>query len=507
MITRKDINWYLEEPERLLQKKAFTRGGEFSSDTTSMGDIGLNEKTKATLSNLQLKEVSQDLYLREYDPSLHKIIYNKSIPKIAMRIGNHDVTIDELILQLSLQKNIHAAHVLHLTANLIAFTLCNIEKNETLSKSFMEYKQEWTMRNMEHIKYECISKQKKTGDVGVLVQYNNNTKKGSVKVYSYDDGYCIIPNYDEFGEEISRSIYYKVDNQTEVIDTYDDKFMYRSIKSQNGGESGWETIKKLHGFSRCPLLYQRGKVAWEYAESIIEIMELLINIHAVTLKRFGTWGLVLKGEMDENSFKRDNGTLIINLPAEEGSSYKTDAKTLEFPEPQSMIDYLEFLLSQVSISASVSFITPKDITSTGSGGNGIALSMRNDIALATQSVSDWSTFFNDLAYLFQEMLGLEEGNTNKYSDLKIKATLTPWSMETNNTKITNLAMEATWLSKQTIVENSPSAAPDEMDRKAREAEEAEKKMLDQAQKAERISKNNSTEIIDVNNKTTTSGDV
>ena len=423
-----------------------------------------------------------------------------------MRIGDQAVTIDELILQLALQKNIHAAHVLHLTANPLSFTLCNVEKNETLSKTFMEYKQEWTMRNMEHIKYDCISKQKKVGDVGVLLQYNSAKKQGDVKVYSYDDGYSIIPNYNEFGEEIARSLYYKVD-KTEVIDTYDDKYFYRSIKSDNGDGTGWETIKKVHGFSRCPLLYQRGKVAWEYAESIIEIMELLINIHAVTLKRFGTWGLVLKGEMDENSFQRDNGTLIINLPAEEGTSYKTDAKTLEFPEPESMISYLEFLLSQVSIAASVSFITPKDITSTGSGGNGIALSMRNDIALATQSVSDWSKFFNELAYLFQEMLGLEQGATNKYTDLKIKATLVPWSMETNATKITNLSMESKWLSEQTLVENSPSAAPDELDRKAREEEKKQQEMLAQAEKAERISKNNSTEIIDVNNKTTTSKDV
>ena len=211
--------------------------------------------------------------------------------------------------------------------------------------------------------------------------------------------------------------------------------------------------------------------------------------------------------MNEDSFKRDNGTLVINLPADEGSSYKTEAKTLEFPEPESMISYLEYLLEQVSIASSVSFITPKDITNTGSGGNGIALSMRNDIALATQSVADWSDSINEITYLFQEMLGLEEDQTNAYTDLKIKAKLNIWSMETNNTKITNLAMESKWISRQTLIEESPSSAPDELDRVEREKKQEEEDAIKQAEKAERISKNNNTEIIETPNKTTYSSNV
>lgn len=509
MITRKNIDWYLSEPTRLLLKKPFTRGGKFQSCKTYIGDVTLNQKSTAQLSDLTLQEVSQDLYLREYDPSLHNIKYNNSIPKIAVRVGDTDIVIDELVLTVSLQKNIHAAHVLHLTANPISFTLCNIEKNDTISKKFQNFKLEWNMRNMEQIKYELISKQKKVGDAGVLFKFDPIKKKGTVKVYSYDDGYSVIPNYNEYGEEISRSLFYKIDDLTEVIDTFDDKYLYRSIRSKEGEptNNGWVTERILHGFSRNPLVYHRGKVAWEYSQSIIEIIELLTNIHAVTLKRFGTWGLVLKGEMNEDSFKRDNGTLVINLPADEGSSYKTEAKTLEFPEPESMIAYLEYLLEQVSIASSVSFITPKDITNTGSGGNGIALSMRNDIALATQSVADWSDSINEITYLFQEMLGLEEDQTNAYTDLKIKAKLNIWSMETNNTKITNLAMESKWISRQTLIEESPSSAPDEIDRVEREQKKAKEDAIKQAEKAERISKNNNTEIIETPNKTTYSSNV
>lgn len=122
-----------------------------------------------------------------------------------------------------------------------------------------------------------------------------------------------------------------------------------------------------------------------------EMWELMANINAVALKRFSTFGLVLIGEMDKNSFQRDSSTLVINLSSDT-SNGKQDAKVLEFPEPQKMLEYLDFLKTEISTFSSVSFITPKDITSTGSGGNGIFLAMKNDLALATQSVSDWSPF-------------------------------------------------------------------------------------------------------------------
>lgn len=506
MIKEKNIGWYLEDPSRLLAKKPFTRGGTLRTRREVLAKVALGDKSAAQLSDLQLDEVSQDVFLQEYDPYLHKILYNRSIPQIAVRVGSEDIVIDKVSLTAAFQKNIHAAHVLHLTANQTEFTLCNIDSSEEDINKFQEYKQQWEMHNMEHVKYNAISKQKKCADVGALFTYDPKSKKGKIKVYSYDDGYCVIPNYNEFGDEISRSLYYKTDGNTMVIDTYNDTYHYRSIYQQNpeeGGEPRWEITERRHGFSRNPLLYHRGKVAWEYSENIIEMWELLANINAVVLKRFGTWGLVLKGDMDESSFVRDSSTLIINLPSDE-SSAKSDAKTLEFPEPQKMIDYLEFLVEQISIASSVSFITPKDITSTGSGGNGIALAMRNDIALATQSVSDWSEFMNDMAYLFQELLGLEEGDQRKYTNLKIRAKLAVWSMETNNTKVTNLAIQ-TWLSEQTRVEKSPDAAPDEMQRKAREQKELEAKEQREAERAERISRNNNTEIIGNENKTIDSG--
>ena len=468
MITKKDIAWYLEDPTRLELKKPFTRGGDLADNSPDM-NVQLTTKDKPLLSNLNLHEISQDTYLQEYDPSMHRIRFNRSIPHIAVKIGdNAPIDIDDLTITAAYQKNIHASHVLHLTAQHMEFTLCTPQDNsdtDDVSKRFQDVKQQWDFKNMERIKYEVISKQKKVGDVGLLYLYDKKKNELRCNVYSYEDGYIVVPNYNEFGEQIACSICYKTDDGTQVIDTYDDVNHYRIYNDAEDESAidGWVRKTEPHGFSRCPLLYKRGTPAWEYAQSSIEMWELMTNINAVALKRFGTFGLVLTGEMDENSFKRDSSTLIINLSAD-NSGGKQDAKVIQFPEPQKMIDYLDFLETKISIFSSVSFITPKDITSTGSGGNGIFLAMKNDLALATQSVADWSDFTNDMIYLFQEGLSLESKDSGKYTDLKISARLKPWSMESENTKITNLAMESKWLSAQSIIEKSPDAAPDELER-------------------------------------------
>ena len=232
--------------------------------------------------------------------------------------------------------------------------------------------------------------------------------------------------------------------------------------------------------------------------------ELMANIQAIALKRFGTFALVFTGDMDTDSFKRDSSTLIINLSSDI-SNGKQDAKVLEFPEPQTMDGYLKTLEEKISLFSSTSFITPKDITTSNSGGNGIALAMSNDYALATQSAIDWQRFMNDMVYLHQEGLDLELNNgTAKYAKLKIGAKIIPWSLETNNTKIVNLQMESNWLSMRTIIERSPDRAPDEEQRIIAERGAlvpAKDMQTTDGEKAMRIAKNNSNEIIDNQAKT------
>lgn len=499
MIREHDINWFMNDPNRLMMMKPFTRGGKLVSHGFENDTILNNVIMNTGLTTLELNPVSQDLFITEYRPDLHHIILNKAIPKIKVVLDGEELPFMELTQTASFQKLIHSAHVRNLTTNPLQFSLYNYQGDESATKSFQKVKEEWIWRGREHDRYMAINTCKQLGNCGTLFSFDTSANKYNVTNFSYEDGYQIVPNYDEYGTEIARSIFYKIDGKY-IIDTFDNKLHYRAKQTNNG----WEIISERHGFSRNPLLTKRGKVAWEYAETSIEMWELMANIAAIALKRFGTFALVFIGDMDSESFKRDSSTLIINLSSD-ATNGKQDAKTLEFPEPQTMDGYLKTLEEKISLFSSTSFITPKDITTSNSGGNGIALAMSNDYALASQSATDWKRYMNDMVYLHQEGIDLETNGTKNLSKLRISAEIVPWSLETNNTKITNLAMEGVYLSTKTILEKCPDAAPDEIERVIEERGSLVARnganTDTTADKAKNISINRSNEIVDNMEKT------
>ena len=497
MIREHDINWFLSEPERLLKMKPFTRGGNMILPAWGNTKVLNNEMMDTGFANLEVYPISQDLYITEYRPDLHHIILNKILPKIRIVIDGVALppNMMELTQTASFQKLIHSAHVRNLTVNALDFSLCNQNPEEGENKKFMQIKQEWLWRERDWDKYMAINTCEQLGNCAVLFSFDTATNTYNVTNFSYEDGYQFIPNYDEYGVEIARSLAYVVDSKT-IIDTFDNKFHYRCVQN---AENGWSITKEIHGYPLCPLLLKRGKVAWEYAESSIEMWELMANIQAIALKRFGTFALVLTGELDKESFRRDTSTLIINLSSDTTGG-KQDAKVLEFPEPQTMDGYLKTLEEKISLFSSTTFITPKDITTSNSGGNGIALAMSNDYALATQSALNWRKFVNDMVRLHQAGLDLETNGTEHFGDIRIGAKIVPWSLETNNTKITNLAMEAPYLSTRTVIEKSPDAAPDEIDRVIAErgavVDRGSQLIKDNAEKAHNIAVNRNDTIVD-----------
>lgn len=499
MIRLRDINWFMEDPMRLTKMKPFTRGGNMIGHGYENSKVLNNTEIETGFANLELRPISQDLYITEYRPDLHHIILNKAIPHIKVVIDGNPLPTNmlEITQTASFQKLIHSAHVRNITANPIEFNLCSQSPDDGERKVFSEIKQEWLWREREWNKYQAINTCKQLGNCGVLFSYDKNKGKYTVTNYSYEDGYQIVPNYDEYGTEIARSLVYQVDDNI-VIDTYDAKLHYHVV--QDNTRLGWTIQTEPHGFSRCPLLHKRGKVAWEYAESSIEMWELMTNINAIALKRFGTFALAFWGEMDKDKgLQRDSSTLIVNLSSDTTNG-KQDVKVLEFPEPQTMDGYLKTLEEKISLFSSTSFITPKDITTSNSGGNGIALAMSNDYSLAVQSSLDWQHFINEMVYLHQEGLDLESNGASKYSKLRIGAKIIPWSLETTNTKLLNLTMEAPYLSTRTLVERCPDAAPDEVERIIEERgglmSRNDKELEDTASKANTIAKNRNDIIRD-----------
>lgn len=471
-MVKKDISYYLENPTDLLQKKPFTRGGAFVDYRAYEADIDLGSKVKAELPNSRAHTVSQEVYMQEYDPSRHDVHKMMNLPVITATDGSQETK--RIVVASSLQKIIHNSQVLHLTANKMDFVLCEPEISETTSALFSKMKQEWFLRNMEMYKTEAVSRQKSTGDVCLLFYMSEGKLK--LRVYSYRDGYTIIPNYNEFGEQIATSIYYDVDG-IQIIDTYDNKSFYRHVNEADAnGEKQWKLLEtKTHGFPINPAIYHRGYVAWEFSQALIELREVLMNVLATNQSRYALFALYIKGAIDEEMLKSRGNTMILN---DADPETKGDAKVLEFPTAQGMIEYIDSILNEISLSSSVSFLSPNNIKmGSDSKGGAMTILLKNDIALAKQSVTDWSLFADDMCTLFKAGLDMEMNNGAAiFMKLRVKASFTVWTPESMDTIITNEVNKYRegLQSLETTVGNLPNVAPDEMERLASEKEKAQK---------------------------------
>ena len=348
--------------------------------------------------------------------------------------------------------------------------------------NFVNFKQEWITRNMKQYRDKAVSVQKKTGDCGVLFSLSN--KKLKVKTLSFADGYVIIPNYDDFGDLLACSLYYCVNN-IEYIKMYTDSEVYTFKKDGNIQDAANSTNtfalvdNVKHGFTRIPLIYKRGYVAWEFAQSAIEMREVIMAIDSVVKKRFGWHWLWVNADMDEITFNSNEGVVILSNP--NIGNEKADAKTIEFPEATGIEKMLETLDDEIQISSSTTQILPKYIKAGNDvSGTAVKVTMSMDYELAIQTANDWQEFLDQFVFLFAEGLGIEEGLINRYTDLKIKGVFKIWmpESETAYNQMVGQMYQMGVISQETAIEKNTLSSPDEKERVAAESQ----KKLDQEQK-------------------------
>lgn len=500
----------LANPEKLLLKKPFFRGYDeshciFSQLSYCMDTVGLTDLIPAVLPSLKKRVITQDEYLLELEPENHKVLYDKNIPSITMKVDNKGfVEIQYKKMAVSFQQNIKDKQVLHLCNNPMSFTLMGTNPSEQQRKDFVTFKQYWDLRNMDGLKTQMVDNQKSVGDAGLLF-YFDKKKRVKARSLSYQDGFVLCSHNDENGDRILESVYYSVDD-VEYIDSYDDKYMYRMIRDyvDDTNTNGWRKLApKPHGFSEIPLITKRGKVAWENAQSIIEAYEILYNIFLVIQKRHG-WGILyIKGNF-ENNGKKIAGSVILNSKTTGyGTETNTDdAKFLTPPSPQGTIDTLQLMEETIQKNASTTFLLPKDVKTTGDiSGVAIMLTQSMDIENASKGVIEWQNVADKMARLFKEGLakelvneGVQTSAITDFENLHINAKFKVWRPQSESDLVSRLQMgvQAGFTSIETACEVNPDAKPDELARLQREKERSIQEDLDKQEQSLAMTKKYST---------------
>lgn len=479
MIYEEMINELLSNPDKLIQKKPFTRGMDLSVLPTFPKDIEQNTMITACLPRYREEIVTQEQFMQELDPNSHNVLFDDNIPSICVKTDNGGYRdIKFLKMAIPFQRNIKDKQLLHLTGNKMKFTLVNTNPTDAQTNAFIKFKQYWDLRNQDGMKTKMVDTQLSLGDAGLLYYFN---RKGEVKsrILSYAEGFVLCPHNDNNGERILESVYYRKDN-VEYIDSYDDTYIYRHVRNNEiieGEEYGWKLIaQERHGFNEIPLITKRGRVAWDNVQGIIESYEILYNVFNAIQRRMG-WGLLyIKGKLKETA-KKIAGSYVLNDSSIEG---KGDAKFLTPPTPQGTIDTLQLMLDNIQLGSSTTFLLPKDVKVSGDiSGIAIQLTQSLDIENALQKVIEWQNVADKMVRLFKYGLAVEltkKGEETAFNDLEslnINGQFSVWKPmnEYEYNQMLTIMTGAGILSKETGIQRNTESAPDEKIRVKREKEE------------------------------------
>ena len=469
----------LSNPEKILEKKPFTRGAKREGMSLEEGKVAdISEKVRVKAPRFRQFVVRQEQFLRELDPNCHDVIDDDNIPSICVKVHNDDYReIKYNRMALPIQQLIKNKQVMHLSALPMQFTLLDKNPSESQRENFITFKQYWDLRNQDGMKRKFVDAQKSVGDAGLLYYFDED---GCIKsrIISFMDGYVLCPHNDANGDRVLEAVYYSDDNN-EIIDAYDKTNLYRIVRNFESENSDWQVVlSEPHGFSEIPLITKRGEVAWNKVQPIIESYEVLYNVFNAIQKRFG-WGIFyVKGKFKEQA-RKIAGSVILNDTSLDNNG---DAKFLTPPTPQGTIDTLNLMLESIQLGSSTTFLLPKDVKMSGDiSGIAIMLTQSLDLENAMQGVIEWQNVADKMVRLFKEGLskelvskGIHATAYTEFKNLNIAGAFKVWRPLNEyefNQMVASLS-GAGLLSKETGVELNTLSKPDEMIRIEKEAERA-----------------------------------
>lgn len=501
MSTDDQIKSLLADPEGLLKRKPFTRGADISQvDDDRSQEVYAGGTVRASLSKVKRYVISQDTYIAELDPNMHKVLFDEGIPSIVVQVKDNGYKETQFVkTAVPFQRSIMEKQTLHMASMPMKFTLSDKKPNEKQQEMFVQFKHYWDLRNQDGMKVKMVSTAKSYGDAGLLYYLDRHGEVRS-RLLSYADGYVICSHNDENGDRLMECVYYVADNK-EYIDCWDDKNFHRiEFTDADGGKREYEITTTPHGFKEIPLITKRTNVAWEGTQTLTESYEILYNIFQVLQRKWG-WGMLyVKGRIDKDA-KKIAGNIVLNDTSYDGNG---DAKFLEPPSPQNIIDTLDHIFERIQIASGTTFILPKDIhTSSDTSGVAVQMTQSLDIQTAKNGIVEWQNVADKMVRLFKQGLAMEfrqkkmldEDSVKVLETLNVNAQFDIWQpySESEYSQMLCTMKNSGIISQKTAIEQNGVSRPDEVERIQKEKEQALEEELDKTRRTKELEAKFSTD--------------
>lgn len=465
----------IKNPKRILIKKPFSRGGVPFVHQHLVGTHIKNEEAQLPQSNKV--SISQDRFLEELDTYSHAImsrdVFNDRPVSFRDSSGaEHLRYIPVTRISLPLQRIIKTKQKAHLTGNDLLVELANENPTEEDQSFFIQWKQFFTSKNMNVALSENVDNQLSTGDTA-LVMYFDKEGKIDWKSYSWSDGYCLLPHYDEYGYLVTMGIYYSssewnetksAEEEVEMLDVWTER---HQIRYRKDGQDWKAYAVTLHGFKECPVCYKRGDVAWNDVQNLIEKLEFHSSLWAEDLRFFGNPILFLKGMTDLLPGADMGGKAIA------GEGDDSDAKLLQADESKNITNFMDFLLREIFRGSCTISFSPETVKTSGDlPGITVKLLFSAAVEKAMEQAKEWDDFIDRMIRLFTYGIGIESGNLAQFERLKIFGKIDPYIPQNTTEIINNLnsSVGENKISGKTYREVHPYSKADEDNRIEKEIE-------------------------------------
>lgn len=424
--------------------------------------------------------LSQSDFLSELHPSSHRIYdvrYRSMRPRYrwdaALQKNVFDGYEEVERVGVSLQQAILRHKSTHAFGNPVWF---GNEGDEDDTDFVAKVKHKWNSVNMKAAISQWARQFFSTGDGAICLYRDEDNGKLRYRVFGFEKG-DIVGEYRDpvrrkravvrmFKREGVQCVELYTYNNVELwanSNNTSDPIIQKWSPTSERSEDGYILVeRKAHGLTQCPVVYHREQdVCWGNVQGNIEDMEKLLSDLHENGKYYNFQFLFVRGGMVSAPQVNFQGKVIVSRTSE------GDAKILAPADASNTFTLsLDECGKAIADGSGSVFIRPDTLK----GGDYSGAYLRNLYFPETQWCEEFYTRFDipfrTLLEIFQQFVGIIEGDEGRYMNLDISYEFTPFIPSNEQEEITNInnSVAAGTLSRETSTEEHPYANPAELKR-------------------------------------------
>ena len=406
--------------------------------------------TEASGGPINYEVVTQDDFLREFDPNSHRIkslIYYPNLLASPEGGSKYQAKIRSRVA-IAWQRRIHTKRLIALTGYDPDITSSRSKSDDESQKHLAMFKEGWSVKGMDTAIHLAIKSDLKVGDTAICGYKSKGTGFG-YRIFAYDKGDILYPHFDPitgelaiFGREFKRKIYNDkgISESVRFLDVWDEEnyMQYREAASwePNAGKFIVSINPTPHAFPFCPVAYHRyGEPCWAGSQSVIEQNELSMSQLSENNAQYALRILYTLGSDFEMEGSSDGTPRLIN-----GLDPNSKVGFLEPADASSSFDLELKKQEQEIMRCSFAVESPELKSGSDVSSLTIKMLMADSYIKALEDSREYEGFLRQVVSIFIEGYGTETLLLNAFKSLNIVAKLQPWVFQ-SETEVVNTVVQ------------------------------------------------------------------